>query len=111
MAGKRRSNGEGTLYQRKDGRWEASYRAVDGKKKSLYAATQEEARRRLAQAISERDRGLPAARDERQTLAAYLTSWLAMVKSQVRDSGYISYEKRVRLYITPRLGRVKLAHL
>lgn len=111
MAGKRRSNGEGTLYQRKDGRWEATYRTVEGRKRSLYAATQEEARRRLTQALSERDRGLPAPRDERQTLATYLTSWLAMVKSQVRDSDYISYEKRVRLYITPRLGRVKLAQL
>src|SRR5262245_117544 len=53
-------------------RWEASYRALDGKKRSLYAPTQEEARRRLTQATSERDRGLPAPRDERQTVAVYL---------------------------------------
>jgi integrase len=111
MPGKRRSNGEGTIYQRQDGRWEASYRALDGKKRSLYAPTQEEARRRLTQATSERDRGLPAPRDERQTVAVYLASWLEVVKNQVRDSGSISYEKRVRLYIVPRLGRVKLAQL
>jgi len=52
MPGKRRSNGEGTIYQRKDGRWEASYRTLDGRKHSFYSATQEEARRRLTQAIS-----------------------------------------------------------
>jgi integrase len=111
MPGKRRSNGEGTIYQRQDGRWEASYRTTEGRKRSLYAATQEEARRRLTQAISERDRGLPAPHNERQTLAAYLKSWLDLVKPQVRESGWISYERRVRLYLIPRLGRVKLAQL
>jgi integrase len=111
MPGKRRSNGEGTIYQRQDGRWEASYRALDGKKRSLYAPTQEEARRRLTQATSERDRGLPAPRDERQTLATYLASWLAIVKTQVRESGYISYRRRCNLYLIPCLGRVKLSKL
>jgi integrase len=69
------------------------------------------ARRQLAQAVADRDRGLPAPRDERQTVAAYLTSWLEMVRTQVRESGYISYERRCRLYLIPRLGRVKLAKL
>jgi len=73
MPGKRRSNGEGTIYQRQDGRWEASYRTTEGRKISLYAATQEEARRQLAQAVADRDRGLPAPRDERQTVAASRT--------------------------------------
>jgi integrase len=111
MPGKRRSNGEGTIYQRQDGRCEGSYRTTEGRKKSLYAATQEEARRQLAQAVADRDRGLPAPRDERQTVAAYLTSWLEVVRTQVRESGYISYERRCRLYLIPRIGRVKLAKL
>jgi integrase len=59
----------------------------------------------------ERDQGLLGPRDDGQALETYLTRWLDMVRTQVRDSGYLSYEERIRLYITPRLGKVKLSKL
>jgi integrase len=40
---KRRGRGEGSIFQRKDGRWEASFYLEDGSRKSLYGRTQKEA--------------------------------------------------------------------
>jgi hypothetical protein len=112
MAGKgKRGNGEGSIVQRPDGTWRGQLTLANGHKKDFRAKTYAEARSKLARLIRERDMGLPAVRDERQTVAQYLASWLEIVRSTVRDSAYISYEKKVRLYLVPRLGRVKLAAL
>jgi len=111
MPGKR-GNHEGHIRQRKDdGRWEARLTIAPGKTKSLYGATQDEVRRKLTKLQREADQGLLGPRDDGQALGTYLARWLEMVKTQVRDSGYLSYEERIRLYITPRLGKVKLAKL
>jgi len=55
--------------------------------------------------------GLRVARTERQSVEQYFISWLATVKPQVKESAWISYEHRVRLYVVPNLGRVSLAKL
>jgi integrase len=115
MAGKKRGNAAGTIYQLKDEqrtkRWVTVVTLPTGKRKYQYSATQAEAQRLLNKTLRERDMGLPGVKDERQTVAAYLASWLEMVKPQVRESGWLSYEERIRLYITPKLGRVKLTNL
>lgn len=35
----RRRRGEGAVYRRQDGRWEAQLRLPDGRRKSIYAST------------------------------------------------------------------------
>jgi integrase len=107
----KRGNHEGHIRQRQDGRWEAKYTAADGKVKSLYRKTQAEARVALTKVQRDRDMGLPGVKDERQTVASYLASWLEAVKPRVRESAWISYEHRIRLYIVPRLGKIRLARL
>jgi len=115
MAGKKRGNAAGSIYQLKDEkrtlRWVTVTTGANGKRKYQYAATQAEAQRLLNKTLSERDMGLPGVKDERQTVAAYLASWLETIKPQVRESAWISYEHRIRLYVIPRLGRVKLSKL
>jgi hypothetical protein len=39
----KRANGEGSIYERKDGRWVASITLENGKRKSVYGATKQEA--------------------------------------------------------------------
>jgi|GraSoi_2013_60cm_1033757.scaffolds.fasta_scaffold174730_2 hypothetical protein len=75
MAQKRRGRGEGSVRLRADGRREASIAVGDGTRKSHYAKTQREALRWLADARRAIEQGavLP---DERQTVAAYLATWL-----------------------------------
>jgi len=108
---KKHGNGEGTIVQRGDERWVAALSLDDGKRKWLYGKTRAEVARKLAEVRRDRDKGLPIAHDERQTLATYLTSWLAMVRPTVRESTWINYEHYVRLHLVPTLGKVVLARL
>ena len=55
----RRSKGEGAVYLRGDGRWEAQLRLGVGKRKSVYGRTRREVLGKLREARWELKRGLP----------------------------------------------------
>jgi integrase len=112
---RKRANGEGTIYQRKDGRWEGvafvltaagTYRRV-----RTYATTREDARRKLTKLIEQSDLGIPAA-SSAWTVEEYLAYWLRIVVLQERrPKTYQGYESVVRLHLVPGLGRRRLAKL
>lgn len=109
---KQRGHNEGSIYQRKDGRWVAAV-TVDAtrKRKSFYGATRKEVSEQLKIALREQQQGLPVA-VERQTMAQFLDRWLADdVKPTRQPKTYISYADTVRVHITPELGRHQLARL
>jgi len=110
MAG-RRGNSEGTIRKREaDGRWEARFVDVDGKRRSIYGKTRQEVARLLTTALRDREQGMTAYTD-RQTLAQYLPSWLEKVRHQVKASTYMKYETAVRLRLLPGLGKIALTKL
>lgn len=111
MGGKRRAHGEGTITKRADGRWEAKVTLPDGRRKSLYAKTQTEARTKLTAALRDLDRGLPLARDDRQTVAQYLGAWLDMVRPAVKPKTFALYEMLTRYHIVPAIGTITLTKL
>jgi hypothetical protein len=49
---------EGSVYQRKDGRWVAQYKDARGKTRYLYRKSKGEARKALRQALKDRDEGI-----------------------------------------------------
>jgi integrase len=106
----RRGNSEGTITKRKDGRWEARISLPDGRRKSFYGKTRQEVAQRLSQARYEVDRGLSLP-DERQTVGQYLTTWLEVVRTQVRGSTWRRYSDYVRLHLVPTLGKTVLSKL
>lgn len=115
MAAKRNPNGEGTIYLRKDGRYEgAGYVLMpDGtqKRRRVYGRTWEETRKKLTAMLAQSDQGIPAA-DTTENLGSYLAYWLDhVVRHKVRASTVYSYSKCVNAYIVPRLGKKKLARL
>ena len=55
---KRRANGEGSLYQRKNGTWTAQYTDTTGKIRYLYGKIQQEARQKMKEAIRLMDTGV-----------------------------------------------------
>jgi hypothetical protein len=57
----RRGHGEGTIYQRKDGRYEASLRLGEGKRRSFYGKTRKEVRDKLNEALRAHESGRPSA--------------------------------------------------
>ena len=76
----RRGHGEGSVFQRKDGRWVGTlnFGWQDGKRrrKYFYGATRREVAEVLTKAQRDAQLGLTVARDERLTVADYLERWL-----------------------------------
>jgi integrase len=110
---KRRANGEGTIKQRKDGRWEAQVALTDGSRKSLYAKTQRELVEKRDSLMTARRRGLPVV-NERQTVQAFLASWLESVKppaGRIRPKTWTRYEQLVRVHVIPTIGHIAIARL
>lgn len=108
---RRRLAGEGLVRRRTDGRWEGRYRAVDGRKRSVYARTQREVIDKLRSALTLRDQGARPL-DQRKTVGTFLHEWLENdVRPTRRPRTYESYEGVVRLYLAPALGRIALAKL
>ncbi|MEV7421075.1 tyrosine-type recombinase/integrase [Streptomyces sp. NPDC091212] len=110
-----RANGDGTVYQRKDSRWEAAgYVLAPGntrKRIRVYGTTRKEALAKLTEKIAASNRGLPAP-SAQGGLATYLTYWLdAVAVHQLRENTHTRYAAVARLYLIPGLGRKKLAKL
>jgi integrase len=112
--GQKRGNGEGTApTKRKDGRWWCRYtvHTLSGsRRKAVYGKTRQEAAKKLAKALAERDGGL-AFNPESITLAAFLERWLNLsIKQNVAKSTYTRYERSVRLKLS-HLGPVQVNKL
>ena len=110
-----RANGDGTVYQRKDGRWEAAgYVLATGdtrKRIRVYGTTRKEALAQLTEKIATSNRGIPAP-NAQGSVAAFLTYWLESVAvHRLRENTHTRYTAVVRLYLIPGLGKKKLAKL
>lgn len=112
---KARANGEGTIYHRKDGRWEAAgyVLAANGTRKRVrvYGSTRREAADKLTEKIANSNRGLPVATAD-STVGDYLTYWLGSVAvHRLRENTHTRYAACVRLHLIPGLGTKKVARL
>ncbi|MYT89976.1 tyrosine-type recombinase/integrase [Streptomyces sp. SID8359] len=110
-----RANGDGTVYQRKDGRWEAAgYVLAPGntrKRVRVYGTTRKDALAKLTEKIAVSNRGLPIP-SVQGSLAAYLTYWLENVAiHQLRENTHTRYTTCVDRYLIPGLGKKKLTKL
>lgn len=106
----RRGNGEGSIFQRKDGRWAAMISTGGDKRKGYYGKTRADVARRMAVGLKGRQDGLPAMND-RQLVGSFLGSWLAGVRPSLRARTFARYEQYVRIHATPLLGRIPLSRL
>lgn len=110
--GRRRGNGEGSVSQRTDGRWETRISLdVPPWRKSFYFRTEPEAIQKLKEVHRDVLLGRPVA-PERHTLARFMEWWLEnSVKPNLAPSTYSQYSIMARCYISPTLGKVELAKL
>ncbi len=81
------------------------------RRRSVYGRSRREVAEKLAEAISDRGKGLISDAGN-ITVAEYLDRWLAgSVRDTVRPSTYRRYQEIVRLHIKPALGGIRLAAL
>jgi integrase len=107
----RRGNGEGTIRQRADGRWEAQLSLPGGKRKSVYGKTKKEARDKLRDAQKRVDDGINLGAP-RQTVGEFLERWLEdVVRPQCAPKTYYQYRDLMRSHVIPDLGVVPLEKL
>jgi integrase-like protein len=111
---KRRGHGEGSIYQRADGRWCATISlagATTRRRRSFYGATRQKVANKLTKALSDRQQGLTLT-GNRQTVEQFMISWLEnSVRTAVRPRTFESYELLSRVHIVPELGRITLQQL
>ncbi|MEU0794860.1 tyrosine-type recombinase/integrase [Amycolatopsis sp. NPDC005961] len=108
----RRANGEGTIYLRADGRYEAAATlpTSNGKRKRfrVYGKTRQEAHKKLTALIQEANQGIFRP-EHAWKMAEYLDFWLDHERR--RPLTRKRHESVVRLYIKPGLGRYRLQDL
>jgi integrase len=112
---RKRNAGEGSIFQRGDGRWSAQldlgWQNGKRRRKVIYGATAAIVQDALLRARADLANGLPVA-VERQTVAQFLERWLEdAVKPSVRPLTHEQYRQHVKLYLAPLLGHHRLDKL
>ncbi len=102
----KRSNGEGSVVKRKDGRWCAAY-TLNGKRHYMYGKTRKEVVAKLRETLTESD----GAYYPDISVEDYLTRWLeTSVKASVRARTYERYESVCRVLIISHVGDKRLVY-
>ncbi len=114
---KRRSNGEGNIRKRKDGRWEGRYTAgfdpATGKQvfKNVLGKTQNEVKEKLKKALEESQK-LDFTRTGKYTVSQWMEEWFENVcKIKVRPSSHQTYRGYIDHHITPYIGKTPIEKL
>ncbi|AKX94603.1 putative prophage phiRv2 integrase [Moorella thermoacetica] len=113
---KRRGHGEGTVYQRPDGRWTAQITVGidhEGKQRrlTLYGKSKKEVLEKLTQALYQQQNG-GFIEPSKITVEQWLNRWLTdYAKPHLRQSTWESYETVLRLHVIPTLGSIPLKKL
>lgn len=113
---KRRGDGEGSIYQTKDGRWraEVSLGYKPGGmpiRKVIYGRTRVDVADALKKALRDQQLGINV-KPERQTVEAFLNAWLEnTAKPKNRPQTVRSYKWLIDCHLAPRLGKLTLDKL
>jgi integrase len=107
----RHPKGEGSVFQRSDGRWIAQITLEDGRQKQFYAKSEKDANVKLRKALDELERGALITEKD-QTLRQYLEHWLEHVqRPSLKLSSYVRYRGLLNQHILPALGHLQLQKL
>ncbi len=107
--GRNRVKGEGSIYQRTNGRWRAQI-YIAGERLSYSAKTRTEALDWLLKIRNEVKNGLNV-EGSKISYCDFLDDWLETKKHHVAEQTWSYYTQIVRDYIKPNLGKYKLREL
>jgi hypothetical protein len=100
---------EGSVFQRKDGRYCAKYEDATGKTRYLYRKSKSAAKAALREALKDRDEGIVP--ETKKTVAALLGEWLEGTRDTVSRRTWVGRECMVRVHLKPSIGNKRLAKL
>lgn len=108
---KRRSNGEGSIRQRKNGTWQASIMVgyhPDGRRKVKYftAKTKREAKDKLTAYLNDKAAGLRV--DENYTLTEWCDIFMESHKANIKPVTYENYKYMLKIINEHDISRMKL---
>jgi integrase len=110
----KRANGEGSIYQRTDGRWTAATYVLrpDGgrQRRQVYGSTRGEVSAKLRELITLTEKGVPTA-GTAWTVGQYSAHWLETTASSLRPATHTNYAWVMRKYIVPSIGSKRLDRL
>jgi integrase len=112
---RKRGQGEGSIFKRKDGRWASTinlgYLGGKLRRKTFYGKTRAEVAEKLTGALGDKKKGIPIS-TERQTIGQFLDRWLRdCAKPRTRPSTFAGYEFIVSHYLKPELGKIEITQL
>lgn len=115
MTKRRRANGEGTIFKRKDGRWSAQayVTLVNGTSKRICITSKnyETVRTKLRELLDQEKRRVPYSEKD-LTVAEYLTYWMQDIQpKRVRETTLSIYNGMINKHIKPTIGNHKLKDL
>jgi integrase len=96
---KRRVKGEGSVYQRKDGKWCAQ---LNGQYK--YAKTEEAAKAKLYKMLA----GVEESKPQNITVATLIDKWFDYQAPSLKPSTIKRYREAIQIYIKPNLSHHRL---
>ena len=105
----RRSNNEGTITKRPNGKWRAQI-SLDGKRLSHNGDTKAECQHWLRQMQDQIEQGMSYVGSQ-MTLEAFFTNWIQTVKTSLRPKTAYQYQQLIEDYIIPGLGKLKAKDL
>jgi hypothetical protein len=117
MAKRRRTNGEGAVYQTKDGRWRGSvelgWERGTRQRKYLSRPTKAAVNRAMREALAQVESGVPLTRDGAgPTVEEWLWYWHDTIQARrVREATLSAQEVVIRRHLVPHIGRVRLREL
>jgi hypothetical protein len=95
----RRSPGDESLYQRKDGLWVAQHNG-----QYRYSKDKEKARAKLHKLLTEAEEVKP----QNITLGKYLDQWFDFAKPNLKPSTVKRYREAIEVHIRPNIGETEL---
>ena len=114
---KKRGHGEGSISQRKDGRWMGQITlginpaTKKAKRLTFYGKTRKEVQEKIREALNQKDKGM-LGEPSKLTLQEWLKTWLEDYKKrELKESTWESYKSLIEDHINPDLGMVKLSKL
>lgn len=106
---KRRSNNEGTIYKKKDGKWRAQL-SLNGRRLSQTTHSQSEAQEWM-RVTRNKIAGSFNFDGGQTTLQKFLEGWFVSIQSSRKPETVDLYERILRRNVVPVLGNIKLAEL